>query len=122
MEILLWIVTGVLAAMFAGVGAVKIASPIAGLRKMPWTSGFSNLAIRSIGVAEFLGAIGLVVPVATRNYEFLTPVAGFALAILMVGATVTHRRIGDARSTYVTTTSLLVALMILVAFRALQLA
>lgn len=45
-----------------------------------------------IGLAEVLGAVGLIVPWATRIVPVLTPVAAVGLAVLMAGAAQTHRR------------------------------
>jgi hypothetical protein len=48
-----------------------------------------------IGVCELLGAIGLVVPAATRVLPALTPVAASALALVMVLAAGTHFSYGE---------------------------
>jgi hypothetical protein len=49
----------------------------------PLPGGF----LKFIGVAEVLGAVGLVVPAATRIYPVLTPLAASGLVIIMLGAT-----------------------------------
>ena len=42
--------------------------------------------IHFVGVCECLGALGLVLPGATRNRTFLTPLAAAGLTIIMIGA------------------------------------
>lgn len=107
MNIALWIASGILAVFMAGGGFVKAVMPMNGTRKMPWTNGFSDTTIRLIGTAEILGALGLILPVATGILPVLTPIAALGLAVLMAGATVTHRKINDPRSAAITTTVLM---------------
>jgi uncharacterized membrane protein len=44
--------------------------------------------IRFIGVCEFLGGLGLVLPGLLKIRQYLTPLAALGLAIIMVGAVV----------------------------------
>ena len=54
-----------------------------------------GLFLRFIGVAEVLGAIGLILPGLLRIRPGLTPLAAAGLAIIMIGATVITLAIGD---------------------------
>ena len=45
---------------------------------------------QTIGVAEILGGLGLILPVITGIYPWLTPVAAVALALLMLLAAGFH--------------------------------
>ncbi|WP_396668709.1 DoxX family protein [Microbacterium sp. R86528] len=95
MIIALWILNGILALAFLAAGAMKALRSKDALRAsggMEWVDGFSPTAIRLIGVAEVLGAVGLILPLLTGIAPILTPIAATALAILMIGATVTHAR------------------------------
>ena len=47
-----------------------------------------GLLLRFIGVAEVLGAVGLILPGLLRIHAELTPVAAAGLVIIMIGATV----------------------------------
>ena len=47
-----------------------------------------GLFLRFIGVAEVLGAIGLILPGLLRIRQGLTPLAAAGLVIIMIGATV----------------------------------
>lgn len=95
MDIAAWIVTGLLVLVFGGAGAMKLARSRAQILENPnmaWATDFSQPAIKLIGVAEVLGAVGLVLPWAVDVLPVLTPAAGFGLAALMVGAVIVHLR------------------------------
>ena len=80
----LWIVQGLLALIFLFAGGVKLVLPLEVLTKqMP----LPGLFVRFIGVAEVLGAIGLVLPGLLRIRPGLTPLAAAGLVIIMIGAT-----------------------------------
>ena len=103
MNIALWIVGGLMALVVAASGLMKLVRPVAEIQKMPWAAKMTANSIRLIGMAEVLGALGLVLPLATGIAPILTPIAALCLAALMVGAAVTHVRINDPRSAVVTT-------------------
>ena len=96
MNTALWIIQGVLALGFAAAGCTKLLTPKPKLVvKMAWAKHFAPGSIKSIGLAELLGAIGLVVPWATMIEPRLTPIAASALVIVMAGAVATHVRVKD---------------------------
>jgi DoxX-like family len=81
----LWILEGLLAALFLFTGGIKLVLPITEMTKqVPLPGPF----LRFIGVAEILGAIGLILPGLLRIRPALTPLAAAGLVIIMVGATV----------------------------------
>ena len=85
MSYALWIVQGLLAAVFLFAGGVKLYLPIEELTKeMP----LPGLFVRFIAVCEVLGALGLILPGLLRIQPGLTPLAAAGLAIIMTGATV----------------------------------
>jgi uncharacterized membrane protein YphA (DoxX/SURF4 family) len=95
MNIALWIAAALLALVFAGAGAAKLSQPKTKLEANPnmaWTQDFSQGMIKLIGSLEVLGAVGLIVPPLVNVAEFLTPLAALGLALLMIGAIVTHVR------------------------------
>src|SRR5487761_2198429 len=57
-----------------------------------WVEDFSPRAIKWIGAAELLGAIGLILPPLTHIAPVLGPIAAIGLAVLQVGAAITHVR------------------------------
>ena len=90
----LWIVNIVLALLFLAAGGMKALAPTPRLRErgMTWTDDFSTRAVTLIGIAEVIGAVGLIVPLATGILPLLTPIAAVCLAVLMVGAITVHVR------------------------------
>lgn len=92
----LWGVQLLLAATFLMSGGMKVAAPLDQLQaQMPWVSGALGGMVRFIGVAELLGAVGLVAPAATRIMPKLTPLAAIGLLTVMVLASVTHASRGE---------------------------
>lgn len=92
----LWTAQVLLASAFAMAGAMKVSAPIEELQaQMPWVSGAMGGAVRFIGTVELLGAIGLVLPAATRIMPKLTPLAASGLLTVMVLASVTHISRGE---------------------------
>ncbi len=83
--VLLWIIQGLLAVVFLFAGAMKFIIPIEEMTKQVPLPG---LFLRFIGVAEVLGAIGLILPGLLRIRPGLTPLAAAGLSIITVGATV----------------------------------
>ena len=83
----LWIVQGLLALTFLFAGGMKLVLPIEEMTKqMPLP--LPGLFLRFIGVAEVVGAIGLILPGLLRIRPGLTPLAAAGLVIIMIGATV----------------------------------
>ncbi len=92
MNLALWIVQASLAALFLFAGGMKLVMPIEEMTKeIAMPGGF----LRFIGVAEVLGAIGLILPWLLRIRPNLTPLAAAGLAIIMIGATVMTLIMGD---------------------------
>jgi uncharacterized membrane protein YphA (DoxX/SURF4 family) len=85
MNYALWIVQGLLALLFLFTGGMKLVLPIEVMtQQMPMPGWF----LRFIGVAEVLGAIGLILPGLLGIRPGLTPLAALGLVIIMIGATV----------------------------------
>jgi hypothetical protein len=81
----LWIVQGLLAALFLFAGGIKLILPLDKLTgQVPLPGAF----MRFIGVAEVLGALGLVLPGLLRIRPGLTPLAASGLVIVMIGGIV----------------------------------
>jgi uncharacterized membrane protein len=94
MNIFLWVVQGLLALAFLAAGTFKLVTPRQQLvqKGMGWAVDFSDGSVKLIGLAEVLGAVGLVVPWATGIAPILTPVAAVGLTLVMGGAVMTHLR------------------------------
>jgi len=93
MNTAIWIAQVLLALVFLGAGVSKLTMPYEKqAERMGYVKDFSPGAIRTIGVLEVLGALGVVLPALTGIMPWLTPTAGVGLGLVMVGAIVTHLR------------------------------
>jgi len=93
MNVTILIIQTILAIVFLLAGSMKLIQPKEKLAEsMQWVEGFSQTQIRLIGVLEILGAVSLVLPALTGILPWLTPLAAVGLALLMVGAILTHLR------------------------------
>ena len=97
METVLWIVQGVLAAIFLITGGIKLTQPREKMAAGPmrWAADVPDGQFRLIGLLEVLGAAGLILPAALDIAPGLTPLAATGLALTMVGAALTHLRLGE---------------------------
>jgi hypothetical protein len=81
----LWIVQGLLAALFLFAAVAKLSMPLDELADM---TGLPAALILFIALAELLGALGLILPGLLKIKTGLTPLAAAGLVIIMIGATV----------------------------------
>jgi putative oxidoreductase len=96
LHIALWVVQVLLAAAFLMAGGMKLTAPIEELAKnMAWVSAVPPGLVRFIGLSEVAGALGLILPAATRIKPSLTGVAGAALVVVMVLAMGMHISRGE---------------------------
>lgn len=93
MNVVLWIVQGLLALAFAMAGFMKVTQPKEKLQpRMGFVEDFSAGTVKLIGTAELLGAVGLILPWLTGIAPVLTPIAASGLVLVMILAAVTHFR------------------------------
>ena len=100
-NLILWTVQVFLALFFLAAGAPKIIGR--GLEQ--WT-GFSEMPrplVILIGLTEVLGAVGLVLPMATGILPWLTPLAAVGLAIIVLMAAGFHIRADERLNALETT-------------------
>lgn len=90
MNIALWSLQIILAFIFLMAGSMKAFQYDKAKASMAWVCEVPKGFVLFIGMAEVLGAIGLVLPAATGVFPILTPIAGFALALVMVCAAIFH--------------------------------
>jgi uncharacterized membrane protein YphA (DoxX/SURF4 family) len=94
MNVALWIVQALLAALFLFAGGTKLVMPVEEMTKqmaLPIPGWF----LRFIGVAEVLGGLGVILPWLLRIQPSLTLLAAAGLVIIMIGATVLTLITGD---------------------------
>ena len=85
-----WMFSIVLAVVFSLTGVIKVFRYEKSRDLLPWVKDVPRAIAQAIGVAEILGASGLILPLITGIYPWLTPVAAVALALLMLFAAVFH--------------------------------
>jgi hypothetical protein len=91
MNLVIWIIQGLLAAVMLGAGMFKIVTPREKLsEKFHWAKTWTDGNVKLLGLAEVLGAAGLILPGLLHLLPVLTPVAAICLAILMAGAAKVH--------------------------------
>lgn len=96
MNIALWIVQVVLAFFFLMVGGTKLTTPASELaQQMGWINDAPTWLPTFIGAAEVLGALGLILPAATRILPILTALAADGLATIMLLAAILHISRGE---------------------------
>ena len=97
METALWIAQAFLAVIFLVTGLTKLTQPRAKMAAGPmsWAADVSDGQFRAIGVLEVLGSIGLILPALLGIAPGLTPLAATGLALAMIGAALTHLRLGE---------------------------
>jgi hypothetical protein len=83
-NVVLWVVQGLLASIFLFAGGMKLVLPV---EAMAAPIPLPGLFLRFIGVAEVLGATGLILPWLLDIRPALTPLAAAGLVLIMVGAT-----------------------------------
>ena len=88
MNIVLWIIQILLALLFLFSGITKLV-PIMTMPPPPPNMWMPPIwFLKFIGVCEFLGALGLVLPGLFSTRQYLTVLAAIGLLIIMIGAVV----------------------------------
>jgi uncharacterized membrane protein YphA (DoxX/SURF4 family) len=99
MNTALWIIQGILAAMFLMAGIMKSTQPIDKLVKtVTWADRFPVTTVRLIGTVEFLAALGLILPWLLNIVPLLTPIAASGLALVMVLAIFHHAKHKESKA------------------------
>lgn len=98
MSIAVWIVSGLLAALYLFAGGSKTFTPAAKIpQQFPFVETTGLRVLRIIGGLEILGAIGLILPRLTGIAPVISGVAAAGLALLQVGAIIVHIRRGESK-------------------------
>ena len=100
MDLTLWIAAGLLAAVALAGGISKTFVPKAKLAAAhggEWTAGASVGFVKTLGVLELLAAVGLIVPAVVDIAPVMVPVTAVCWVLLMIGAMITHGRLGQFR-------------------------
>lgn len=91
MNILLWVIQCLLALMFAMAGYGKISNTKQQhIADKHINAGDSVVPIRILGVFEWLGCIGIIIPWLTSIFPILTPVSALCFCLIMIAGLVNH--------------------------------
>ncbi|WP_432744377.1 DoxX family protein [Streptomyces sp. JH002] len=98
MTVAYWIVAALLAVFYLYAGGKKVAQSQEQLRPMMgWVDRVPMPAVRTIGVLEVLGAVGLILPPLTGVAPWLALASAIGLLLVQVGGIVVHLSRGEAR-------------------------
>ena len=95
MNIIFWVLQGVLAFMIFMPGILKLTNTkdqlkLKGNGRMDWVEDLSISSIKLIGVVEVAAAFGLILPMLLNIMPFLTPIASLGVILTMLGAMSLH--------------------------------
>ncbi len=115
MNIALWILQSLLAAIFAVSGSLKSTWPKPKLIASGQTgvAPFPVPLIRLTAICELLGSVGMIAPWLTGTARVLTPLAAVGFAVVMIAAITSHAWLREPRN--VAATTLILAMAVTVA-------
>jgi hypothetical protein len=123
-NIALWIITGLLTAIFLLSGFGKLFVPrekMAGMMDAAaWVLDFKPATLKVIGSLEILGALGLILPALLDIAPILVPLAASGLTLLMTGAVIMRIRRGETKAAVVDGTYLALAAFVAIGRFALE--
>lgn len=115
MNLALWIAAGLLAAIALIGGISKTVVPKEKLSQThggEWTEEASAGLVKTLGGLEILAAVGLILPAAVGLTPFMVPVTAVCWVLLMIGAMITHGRLGQYKLVMLNVTYLALAVFI----------
>lgn len=93
----LWLVQIIIAALFILPGFMKMLQPIDKLASMmPWTGQVPQFMVRGLGLLDLLGGLGIILPSLMRIKPKLTVTAAYASILLMISAIIFHVSRGES--------------------------
>ncbi|HET8589931.1 MAG TPA: DoxX family protein [Nakamurella sp.] len=113
MNVALWILQAVLAALFAASGVQKLTRPREVLvAKYAWMQDTPPATVRVVAVAEMAAAVGLIAPAAIGTAPILTPTAAAGLVLMLALAAGLHVRRREPSGVAVTVVLLVVSAVV----------
>lgn len=98
MNVTLWVAAGMLAVVALAGGISKTFIPkdtLAAHDGGRWTADASVGLVKALGIVELFAAAGLLLPAVAGIAPVMVPVTAVCWALLMVGAMITHGRLGQ---------------------------
>ena len=90
MNIALWIVQALLAAMYFMAAAMKTLQTAKAKEQLSWAKNRLDGFVRFVGISEFFGALGLILPMLTGILPWFTPIAAVGLSLIQLLAIFTE--------------------------------
>jgi uncharacterized membrane protein YphA (DoxX/SURF4 family) len=113
LHVTLWVLQVLLTVFFLMAGYTHGFVPIEQAAKSAtWIDDVPFALARFIGFAELAGALGIILPAATRIAPWLTPLAAAGLALIMILAIPFHIMRGEANVIWIHTLVAAVALFV----------
>ena len=98
MAIAYWIIVALLAFFYLYSGGAKVVRSKAKLQPMMgWVDRAPGWTIKTIGILEVLGAIGLILPPLTGILPGLAIAAAIGLVLVQVGGIIVHLTRGESK-------------------------
>ncbi len=117
MNIVFWVIQGLLALVFLFAGSMKALQPkekLLATGKMDWVADYPATSVRGIGILELLAVPGLILPMLLDIAPILTPLAALGLILTMVGAALHHYRRGETAKIGTNVFLLVLALVVVI--------
>jgi hypothetical protein len=114
-NVTLLVTTGLLAVVALVGGASKAFVPkekLAAHSGGEWVEGVDDGLVKTLGVLELLAALGLVLPALLNIAPVMVPVTAVCWVLLMIGAMITHGRLGQLKFVLANTVYLAIAVFI----------
>ena len=88
MEMIIWILKGIIALIFTYTGISKMILPKTNLLRkgMRGLINLNDRQIKAAGLLEVIGALGLLLPSILNVYPFLSVIAAICLGLTMIAA------------------------------------
>ena len=115
MNVTLLVAAGLLATVALVGGLTKAFVPrpkLAAHSGGEWVEAANDGFVKTLGVLEILAAIGLVLPAVLDIAPVMVPVTAACWVLLMIGAMITHGRLGQVKFVLVNTVYLAIAVFI----------
>ena len=95
MTITIWILKGLVAALFAFVGINKVFLPKAKLldKGMKGLVNLDEKQIKTTGILELLGVIGLILPSLLNDFPILSVISALCLGLTMIVAGIVNYKL-----------------------------
>lgn len=115
MDTTLWIAAALLALVALTGGVTKTFIPQEKLQHhegAAWTRAVSPAFVKTLGLLELCAAVGLVLPAVVDVAPVMVPVTAVCWVALMVGAMITHGRLGQLKLVMVNVVYVVLAVFI----------